>query len=723
MPSKKRGSKKAQQTPSVTLDQDLLREIIGVLLVAVGALTVLALLSVTRGALSDAWVLFLRRIFGWGGHVVALALVGGGLLILWEDLQKRFDIPVRRAVGVEVLFLALLSLSHLTVAPEQGFDLALRGGGGGFVGWALSYFLAVGFGRGVAVILFLVVGAVGGFFAASLGLEDVRCVWARVRFWLTEVAVSPGRAGAPPSPPGDRKRKAKRRGREPEKPTTAKAASSPRPSRRRKRLSRGLPPLDLLNGGSDEPPGDADVRYRKQIIEETLNSFGVPAEVVEINQGPTITQFGVEPGFREYRRSDGTVRRRKVKVSKIMSLQDDLSLALAAAPIRIEAPVPGRSVVGIEVPNDTVSLVGLRNVLESRAFGGIASKLRVALGQDVSGQPVAADLALMPHLLIAGATGSGKSVCINSITACLLLNNSPETLNLLMVDPKMVELTLFDGIPHLVAPVITSPEDAVRALRWVTYQMDERYRLFSRTGTRSIDAYNELAASQRQAPLPYIVILIDELADLMMVAPDDIERYICRIAQLARATGIHLVIATQRPSVDVVTGLIKANFPARISFAVTSQVDSRVILDTPGAEKLLGRGDMLYMASDSSKLLRMQGCFVSDEELQRIVRYWRDKIDWISPEVQPSVPWQDLPEEEQTDELLAAAIELSRGRETISTSFIQRQLRIGYPRAARLIDMLEERGAVGPAVDGGRSRQVMEQNEDLGERQDETVLS
>jgi len=723
MPSKKRGRKQAQQTPSVTLDQGLLREIAGVLLITVGALTVLALLSVTRGAISEVWVLFLRRIFGWGVYLVALALVGGGLLILWDDLRKRFDIPVRRAVGGEVLFLALLGLSHLTVAPEQGFDLASRGGGGGLVGWALSYLLAVGFGRGVAVVLFLIIAAVAVFFAAGLGLEEARSAWARVRSWLTTVAVPPGRADVPPSPLSERKRKAKKRAREPGKPATTKAASRPRPGRHRKRLSRGLPPLDLLNGGSDEPAGDADVRYRKQIIEETLNSFGVPAEVVEINQGPTITQFGVEPGFREYRRSDGTLRRRKVKVSKIISLQDDLALALAAAPIRIEAPVPGRSVVGIEVPNDTVSLVGLRNVLESGAFSGIASKLRVALGQDVSGRAVAADLALMPHLLIAGATGSGKSVCINSITACLLLNNSPETLNLLMVDPKMVELTLFDGIPHLVAPVITSAEDAVRALRWVTYQMDERYRLFSRTGTRSIDAYNELATSQRQDPLPNVVILIDELADLMMVAPDDIERYICRIAQLARATGIHLVIATQRPSVDVVTGLIKANFPARISFAVTSQVDSRVILDTPGAEKLLGRGDMLYMASDSSKLLRMQGCFVSDEELQRIVRYWRDKIDWITPEAQRSVPWRDMPEEEQTDELLSAAIDLTRGRRTISTSFIQRQLRIGYPRAARLIDMMEERGAVGPAVNGGRSRQVMELDEDLGEGQDETARS
>jgi S-DNA-T family DNA segregation ATPase FtsK/SpoIIIE len=363
--------------------------------------------------------------------------------------------------------------------------------------------------------------------------------------------------------------------------------------------------------------------------------------------------------------------------------------------------------VGIEVPNDAVSLVGVRSVIESEAFRTIDARLRIALGQDVSGLPVAADLALMPHLLIAGATGSGKSVCINSITACLLLNNTPETLDLLMIDPKMVELTIFDGIPHLVAPVVTSAEEAVHALRWVTQQMDQRYHLFSRSGTRNIEMYNEFAASRQHEALPYMVILIDELADLMMVAPDEIERSICRIAQLARATGIHLVIATQRPSVDVVTGLIKANFPARISFAVTSQVDSRVVLDTAGAEKLLGRGDMLYMASDSSKLLRMQGCFVADDEIGRIVRFWRDKIESVVSEPPPPAPWHAMPIVEEMDELLPQAMELARGRGSMSASFLQRRLRIGYPRAARLIDQLEAHGIVGPAVDGGRSREVL----------------
>ncbi len=719
MPPRRSRKKPQQQGLSITLDKELQREILGVLLIAVGSVTGLSLLSITRGSLSESWIAFLRRIFGWGVYLFAIALVGGGLLLLWEDLRERLSIPTRRIVGLEVLLLASLGLSHLTVAPGQSYRLAMQGGGGGYIGWAVSYFLVLAAGRTVSVVALSLAALLGLIVLVGLDWDEVRLLLSRLRARLADVSqhaavedqgltASTERESRPEAEVIPTKRRTDR------EPLLVRA----QPTRRRvKRFSRGLPPLDLLNGGDHGPIGDADVRYKRQVIEETLASFGVPAEVVEVNLGPTITQFGVEPGFMEYRRADGTIRRRKVKVSKIMSLQDDLALALAAAPIRIEAPVPGRSVVGIEVPNDTASLVGLREVVESEAFRSLGSKLRVALGQDVSGRPMAGDLALMPHLLIAGATGSGKSVCINSITACLLLNNAPDTLSLLMVDPKMVELSMFNGIPHLAAPVVTSAEEAVQALRWVTRQMDARYQLFSGSGTRDIRSYNELATSRGQDPLPFIVILIDELADLMMVAPDEIERHICRIAQLARATGIHLVIATQRPSVDVVTGLIKANFPARISFAVTSQVDSRVILDTAGAEKLLGRGDMLYMASDSNKLVRMQGCFVSDEELERIVQFWREKIDWIAPEPQ-AAPWHDLPAEEEVDELLERAINLARGSSTISTSYIQRRLRIGYPRAARLIEQMEQQGIIGPAVNGGRSREVLVDEEflsDIGE--------
>jgi len=407
-------------------------------------------------------------------------------------------------------------------------------------------------------------------------------------------------------------------------------------------------------------------------------------------------------------------------VSKISALADDLALALAASPVRVEAPVPGRSIVGIEVPNAKLTLVALRGVMESEALKKLKSKLAIGLGCDVSGEPVVADLRAMPHLLIAGATGSGKSVCINSIIACLLCNNTPDDLKLLMIDPKRVELTNFNGIPHLLVPVIVEMERVVGSLQWVTRQMDQRYKKLAKAEVRNIEDYNKRAGARGESRLPYLVVFVDELADLMMLAHDQVERALCRIAQMARATGIHLVIATQRPSVDVVTGLIKANFPARVSFAVTSQVDSRVVLDTVGAERLLGRGDMLYMASDSSQLVRQQGCFVSNRELDRLVRYWK------GPEVGASVPptslyraeevtqqplWEEMrvkeKEARQKDDLLEEAIVMVRKHNKASISLLQRRLRIGYSRAARLIDLLEEQGIVGPDRGAGRSREVL----------------
>jgi S-DNA-T family DNA segregation ATPase FtsK/SpoIIIE len=416
-------------------------------------------------------------------------------------------------------------------------------------------------------------------------------------------------------------------------------------------------------------------------------------------------------------------------------LTNDLALALSAAPSRIEAPIPGRPYVGIEVPNATKSLVSLRSVMESEVFQATQAPLKFALGRDVAGQPVVADLASMPHLLIAGATGSGKSVCINAIIACLLTTHTPETLRLLMVDPKMVELTNYNGTPHLLAPVVVELERVVGVLNWTTREMDRRYKIFSRLGVRNLIGYNELMVSQGERVMPYIVIVIDELADLMMVASDEVERTVTRIAQMARATGIHLVIATQRPSVDVVTGLIKANFPARVAFAVTSQIDSRVILDTPGAERLLGRGDMLFMAPDSSKLQRLQGVFVSDRELARLVRYWKGAhvVDETPPHPsgtprQPPAPsaetarpvqrplWADFKAKveavEQEDDLLPRAIEVVRSHNRASISLLQRRLRIGYARAARLIDMMEGQGIIGPDEGGGRSRQVLLERHD-----------
>jgi S-DNA-T family DNA segregation ATPase FtsK/SpoIIIE len=498
-----------------------------------------------------------------------------------------------------------------------------------------------------------------------------------------------------------------------------------------------LPLLDIL-----QPPQEIDVKQmdntaRAQLIEETLASFGVDARVIQINQGPTITQFGIEPGWEVKTRTvidrdsrgrpvydkDGNpkyktevVSKTRVRVSQITSLANDVALALAAPTIRIEAPVPGKPVVGIEVPNSTPSLVSLRSVIETTAFQRVAarSKLALALGKGVSGETVAADLSRMPHLLIAGATGSGKSVCINSIIACLLMHNTAEDLRFAIIDPKRVELAAFAPIPHLAfSRIVTDPEDVVSTLQAIIHEMESRYRRFAAVSVRNIEGYNRSPRSVHK--MPYWVVIIDELADLMLAAPYHVERQICRLAQLARATGIHLIIATQRPSVDVVTGLIKANFPTRIAFAVSSQVDSRTILDGAGAEKLLGRGDMLFMPTDAAKPKRLQGSYVSDQEIERIVRFWTDdRFRHIRPEVADHLLEEvkgvsDV--DEEADPLLEQARELAQEHSRISTSLLQRRLHIGYPRAARLIDQLEAEGVVN-AAEGGQSRRVLTPREE-----------
>ncbi len=465
-----------------------------------------------------------------------------------------------------------------------------------------------------------------------------------------------------------------------------------------------LPPFTLLEEGLDSGtnPMDDEARLKQleQTIEKTLVDFGVPVRVVERRPGPTVTQFGIEPLFHEKLARDGTVlRREKVKVREITARANDLALALAARSIRMEAPVPGRPYVGIEVPNQSTTVVSLRSELESRAFQKAQAKfaLPIVLGRDVSGEVVTGDLAKMPHLLIAGATGSGKSVCINSIIATLLMGHTPEELRFIMIDPKRVELTLFDAIPHLLRPVVVDVEKAVPTLFQTVTEMDRRYKEFAAIGVRNIEGYNRVAQNEpTRERMPFIVVIIDELADLMMLAPDEVERTLCRLAQLARATGIHLVVATQRPSVDVVTGLIKANFPTRISFMVTSQVDSRTILDTVGAEKLLGRGDMLYLPSDAPKPVRLQGTYLTDQETEALANYWKaQRAAEYSPEFVELPSWTPGAIDE-TDELYDKAVELAREHDTISISFLQRKLRIGWNRAARLMEMLDENGELEP---------------------------
>ena len=497
-----------------------------------------------------------------------------------------------------------------------------------------------------------------------------------------------------------------------------------------------LPLVDTLSPVVEIDIKQIDNSARAQLIEDTLASFGVDARVVQVNQGPTVTQFGIEPGWEIKTRTvmerdnrgrpvydkDGNPRyktevvsRTRVRVSQITSLANDLALALAAPSIRLEAPVPGKPVVGIEVPNSTPSLVTLRSVVETSGFQRIVarSRLALALGKGVSGEAVVADLARMPHLLIAGATGSGKSVCINSVIACLLMHNTPEDLRFVIIDPKRVELAAFAPIPHLAfSRIVVEVDDVVGTLQAVIHEMESRYRRFATVGVRNLDGYNRSPRVPHK--LPYWVVIIDELADLMISAPYHVERQICRLAQLSRATGIHLIIATQRPSVDVVTGLIKANFPTRIAFAVSSQVDSRTILDGAGAEKLLGRGDMLYMPTDASKPKRIQGSYVSDQEIERIVSFWaNDRFRHLRPEVADHLLQEvkGVVEETEEDPLLEKARELAREHSRISTSLLQRRLHVGYPRAARLVDLLEEEGVVS-AAEGGQSRRVLTSRED-----------
>jgi S-DNA-T family DNA segregation ATPase FtsK/SpoIIIE len=474
----------------------------------------------------------------------------------------------------------------------------------------------------------------------------------------------------------------------------------------------------ILDPGSAPAVNEEFIQQRARLIEETLASFGAPVQVVEINRGPTITQFGVEPLFVETRSG-----RTRVRVNKIASLADDLALALAAPRIRIQAPVPGHSYVGIEVPNDEMTLVALRDIIESEPFQRNKHPLKFALGRDVTGHPINTTIENMPHLLIAGTTGSGKSVCVNAILTCFLLHNTPDDLRMILIDPKRVELTSYNGVPHLLAPVVVEIERVIGALQWMTREMDKRYHLFAQVGARNITDYNARMKMQGNKKLPFLVVVIDELADLMMIAPGETEQTITRLAQLARATGIHMILATQRPSVDVVTGLIKANFPARIAFAVASNTDSRVILDQPGAERLLGRGDMLFQAPDAPAPIRLQGVFVSDHEIQNLVEFWRAQLGGASPYGAPAapagLPKSDAPLKQtamfeditgmdtNTDPLLAEAIDLVRREGRASVSMLQRRMRIGYTRAARIVDMMEDKGIVGPPEGTTQVRQIL----------------
>ncbi len=747
-----RGKSTRKTTPPpklirLSLDQQL--DILGIALIFVALFTILSLISAQQGSLTALWLEGLSSLFGWGMYVVPLFIGAVGLWLLLRRFGDRIPWPEpEQTAGIVLGFFVALTTFHLIlhiIYPTRDlYGLVREFGGGGYIGAFLAWLglEAIGtLGLSIALVLLWLVVIT---FSAGLSPADL------VR-WLMGRSVVPEAPAVdeedmderptlttPPPPPAE----APRPSAPPARPARAKAGSDEPIIRAAGRVNGNggttfdipvptagarawpMPSISkILEPGSEQDFSQELIRKQARIIEETLASLGAPVKVKEINHGPVVTQFGLEPLFITSRNGKQT----KVKVSRIVSLADDVALALSAPRIRTEAPVPGKGLVGLEVPNAEPAVVALRDVMETEAFTRLKGSLRLALGQDVSGQAVCADMRAMPHLLIAGTTGSGKSVCVNAIIAAFLLQNTPDTLRLLMIDPKRVELTQYNGIPHLLAPVIVDVDRVVPALRWVMREMDARYRRFAQIGARNLEDYNQrvLKAGDGELPLPYIVVVIDELADVMLQAPEETERVLCRLAQMARATGIHLIIATQRPSVDVVTGLIKANFPARIAFAVASSVDSRVILDTPGAERLLGRGDMLFVPPDAAQPIRIQGAFVSDAELQRLISHWRQAaaegahdITLVSlpaasdlthveqPPLFPELEKPEVPGFEFEDELLPTAVEILLAEDRASISLLQRRLRIGYTRSARLMDVLLEMGIVTPEMTESQFRGV-----------------
>jgi DNA segregation ATPase FtsK/SpoIIIE, S-DNA-T family len=693
----------------------------GIATLALGIITLLALpreLGLPFGGrFLNLWSATLRAWFGYGSVFFALFTAAAGVLMLYRRKGAVPRINWMRVIALEIACFASLAM----FAQAQGISLerAERGLDGGRVGWGLAELLRIilqPFGLNAALWGYLLVLPV--FLLSVLigfGLNRSLAHWAarylRPQQTPAELAENPALSISPLEPgeshglvPEDRKKRSllppefrkKFRVEQPEEPS-----GPPRPRDER------LPPLNLLVNEQSSRPDERNINLTAGLIEKTLAEFGIPARVVGFRVGPTVTQFAVEPGFLEKSATEGEAARQKVRVAQISGLSRDLALALSASRLRIEAPVPGRPYVGIEVPNSRSSVVRLRAILDSENFSKITSPLGIAMGRDVSGQPVVADLANMPHLLIAGTTGSGKSVCIAAITACLVMNNTPEDLRLIMIDPKMVELVRFNGLPHLYGKVETNLERILGVLRWTVAEMDRRYKLLEEMHARHIDSYNRKAQRRKGAELlPRLVVMIDELADLMMSAPEQTEPMLVRLAQLARATGIHLVVATQRPSTDVVTGLIKANFPARVSFAVASSIDSRVIIDTGGAEALLGHGDMLFLPPEAPAPIRSQGVMITDQEIERVINFWQKARP---PAENPLPPWDKaLAEEEMLadrDDLITKAIAVVRETRKANPSLLQRRLRIGYPRAARLMDELEEMGIIGPGK--GREREVL----------------
>ncbi len=713
-------------------------DIVGIVLFTLGAVVLVSLTTAENGYLGQWLNELLRRIAGLGAFAIPLLLMLLGTLFLIG--YERFSFT-NTSWGAVLMFLAFTGWAHATRVPfDQNFSTESLRTGGGYIGGAIVYvvhsllnlvavYIVLTALTIIALLLIVdlpfvdiarrtIAGWVKGFQMAQQGARAVKEKSAAIRraraarkavkedvkrtlMSNENRAVAPSAAPPKESPRGTSKLVEAVQHRI-SRPTTSDEEQTLVPGKGADLFKYEYPPLSLLKEPAPPPKRvQAELSEKMRILEQTLDEFGIGANVVEIAHGPTVTRYEVQlaPG---------------IKVSKIVSLADNLAMALAAIDVRVEAPIPGKSAIGVEVPNDNPRIVTLREVIDTDEFRNAPSLLTFALGKDVGNENRYADLAKMPHLLIGGATNSGKSMCLNSLIASILYRAKPSEVKFIMIDPKRVELSLFDGIPHLICPVVKDVKQASGILRAAIKEMERRYDVFSRMGVRNIDGHNARVPDEER--MPYIVIVVDELADLMMQAAAEVEQSVCRLAQLARATGIHLVIATQRPSVDVITGTIKANISSRIAFAVSSQVDSRTILDMTGAERLIGRGDMLFLPIDAPKPTRIQGCCISEAEVEALVKFLKQQgvPEYTLTPIESGFSARDDIDAEDEDELFEPAVRLVVMNGHASTSLLQRRFKIGYTRAARLVDMMEQRGIVGP-LDGAKPREILITREQMEE--------
>ncbi len=742
--TKKRRKKKSYNEsrfrfPEFEIGDGIRKDAFGIFLFAIALISILSFVDLA-GGLGEKIDAFAKLSFGIGAFLFPIVLIFLG----WKMIKSENIIESRTSfAGAAMIFVFFLSLVHIFHAPETMFEIAKTGKGGGFLGATIAWVLSSLIGKwgGLVVILALILISFLLTFNISFieliekikpkktnkenkednteedekEIDDIKINIAGQRKEkqgiLSMLSGKIGKNKKQPefsvkaidendNPENEEEIEKDKEDFDDNEDYKELGIENKNTKQENRNINWEMPPLSLLDR-YDKEPTSGDIKANSNIIKRTLADFGVQVEMGEVNVGPTVTQYTLKPAV-------------GIKLSRITTLNNDLALALAARSIRIEAPIPGKSYAGIEIPNQSIAMVRLKNIINSNEFENRKSDLNIILGRDVAGKAILANLAKMPHLMIAGSTGSGKTVCINTLITGLLYQNSPEDLKFIMVDPKRVELTSYNDIPHLLTPVITDPDKAINSLKWSISEMEKRYELLSHIGCRNIESYNSAVRTKykQREILPYIIIIIDELADLMATHGREMEAAVVRLAQMARAIGIHLVLSTQRPSIEVITGLIKANITTRIAFQVASQIDSRTILDQSGAEKLLGSGDMLYLSGDSNKPKRIQGVFISEEETRKVTNFLKNQKsenaeydeEITENKKSSSLEFSDN-DGEMEDDLYNDALEVIREAGKASASLLQRRLRVGYARAARLLDIMEDKGIIGPA-DGAKPREV-----------------